>query len=88
VLARIQALVAQGAAEAALEVFFREVVRMPEDELARFRALPAWNARVALAPTIARETLEEERYRFEPDRFATFRVLFLREVRTFLRNRV
>jgi pimeloyl-ACP methyl ester carboxylesterase len=34
---------------------FREVVRMPETEIAALRAQPAWPARVAAAPTIVRE---------------------------------
>ena len=38
-----------------LTLFFREVVRMPEDQLTAFRQLPAWPARLGAAPTIARE---------------------------------
>jgi pimeloyl-ACP methyl ester carboxylesterase len=71
---RIQALVDAGDLEAALEVFFREVVRMPDREFAVYRALPTWNARVALAPTIPRELTIERGYRFRPERFATLSV--------------
>jgi pimeloyl-ACP methyl ester carboxylesterase len=67
---RIQALVDAGEREAALEVMMREVVRMPEHEFAVYRALPAWQVRVALAPTIPRELTIEKSYRFRPERFA------------------
>lgn len=68
---RIRALVDRGDLEAALETFFKEVVRMPDHELARFRTLPVWNVRVKLAPTIPRELEIDRSYRFEPSRFAT-----------------
>ena len=71
---RIQALVDAGDQEAGLEVFFREVVRMPEPELEAYRALPAWKERVMLAPTIARELVLDRSYRFRPERFAGFSV--------------
>jgi pimeloyl-ACP methyl ester carboxylesterase len=71
---RIQALVDAGELEAGLEVFAREVLRMPELELERFRAQPAWTVRVGLAPTIARELTFDRRYSFRPERFAGFAV--------------
>lgn len=61
---RIQALVDSGEFEAAVELFFREVVRMPDDQFARYRELPAWPSRVALAPTIARELAIDLDYTF------------------------
>jgi pimeloyl-ACP methyl ester carboxylesterase len=70
---RIQALVDAGELEAALEVFFREVVRMPDHELERYRALPAWQVRISLAPTIPRELAVDRIYSFQPDRFAELR---------------
>jgi pimeloyl-ACP methyl ester carboxylesterase len=69
---RIQALVDAGNPEAALEVFFREVVRMPDSEFEVYRTLPAWKARITLAPTIPRELTIERSYRFQPDRFKQF----------------
>jgi len=66
---RIQALVDAGDNEAALETFFRDVVRMPEAELASYRQLPVWKVRVALAPTIPRELTLERGYTFRPERF-------------------
>lgn len=52
---RMTALLAEGEREAALETFFREVVHMPDEELTVYRALPAWQARIAAVHTIARE---------------------------------
>ena len=69
---RIQALVDAGDPEAALEVFFRRVVRMPDREFDAYRALPVWKVRITLAPTIPRELTIERRYRFQPERFAQF----------------
>lgn len=71
---RIQALVDRGEPEAGLELFFREVVRMPEAELERYRALPAWQVRIGLAHTIPRELLVDRNYRFDPSRFGDLRV--------------
>ena len=52
---RMADLLAREEREAALEVFIREIVRMPDDELAVYRTLPAWRARIAAAHTILRE---------------------------------
>jgi pimeloyl-ACP methyl ester carboxylesterase len=52
---RIDALLAKGERERALEAFFREIVQMPDHEFERYRALPAWQARIAAAHTITRE---------------------------------
>ena len=71
---RIQAAVDQGDLEAALEIFVREVARMPEPAFAAFRQSPLWEARIPLAPTIPRELAFDRSYRFEPDQFANFRV--------------
>lgn len=74
---RIQALVDSGEPEAALEVFFREVVRMPEAELAAYRQLPVWQVRIQLAPTIPREMKLDQTYSFDPQRFAGFQTPIL-----------
>ena len=52
---RLDALLAEGDHEAVVETMFREVVGMPEAELAAVRAQPSWPARVAAAPTLVRE---------------------------------
>lgn len=72
VLDRIQTLVDRGELEPALEIFFRDIVEMPPARLAEFRQLPAWPVRVTLAPTIARELVVEEMYRFDAARLGAF----------------
>jgi pimeloyl-ACP methyl ester carboxylesterase len=67
---RLDALLAEGNREAALETFFREVVGMPEEEFAVYRALPAWQARIAAAHTITRESRAEQAARFDPEQAA------------------
>lgn len=71
---RMDALLAAGKCEAVLEVFFREVVRMPEQEFAVYRALPAWQARIAAAPTITREDRSEQETLFDPAQAAKITV--------------
>lgn len=71
---RMQALVDRGENEAALEIFFREVVGMPDHEFEVYRALPMWPVRVGLAPTVPREMAIEHLYRFEPERYEGLRV--------------
>lgn len=71
---RMQALIDRGELEAALEVFFREVVRMPEHELEVFRQLPMWKERIKLTPTLPREVVIDQTYHFESVKFAGFQV--------------
>jgi pimeloyl-ACP methyl ester carboxylesterase len=68
---RIQALVDAGDPEAGLELFFREVVLMPDSELEAYRRLPAWSVRVTLAPTVPREMAVDRGYAFRAERFAS-----------------
>jgi pimeloyl-ACP methyl ester carboxylesterase len=56
---RLRAALAAGDNDAALAAFMREVVGMPELELAAYRENPVWPARAAAAGTILRE-LESE----------------------------
>lgn len=51
----LESLLAQGEAEAALETFYRDVVKMPAEEVDSVKAGPTWPARVAAAHTIPRE---------------------------------
>jgi pimeloyl-ACP methyl ester carboxylesterase len=67
---QIQALVDDGDLEAGLELFFREVVKMPAYELAAYRQLPVWPVRVQLTPTIPREMTIDRTYRFNAEKFA------------------
>lgn len=66
---RLGTLLADGENEAVIETFFREVVRMPEDELALIRARPAWQARVAAAHTVVREERAAVTLQFNPTRY-------------------
>jgi pimeloyl-ACP methyl ester carboxylesterase len=69
-LQRINELADQGKNEAALELFMREAVKMPEHELSRYRQLPMWQRRITIVPTIPREEAIDTTYHFEPERFA------------------
>lgn len=73
-LDRLDALLAEGRREEVLETFFREIVRMPEDELSTIRSLPAWQARVAAAHTMPREERVGANYRFSPGSFESVTV--------------
>ena len=47
---------------------------MPEEEFALYRSLPAWQARIAAAHTITRESRAEEAARFDPEQAARITV--------------
>jgi pimeloyl-ACP methyl ester carboxylesterase len=70
----MQALIDSGELEAALEVFFREIVRMPEHELEAYRQLPMWKGRIQLAPTLPRELVFDQTYSLNAERFASLQV--------------
>jgi len=71
---RMQELIGQGQLETALELFFREVVKMPDHEFETYRQLPMWKTRIQLAPTIPRELAIDRHYHFEPDNFKGLRI--------------
>lgn len=71
---RIQSLIDSSRLEAGLEVFFREVVKMPEYELAAYRQLPVWQVRIQLTPTIPRELMIDRTYSFDTEKLAHFQV--------------
>jgi pimeloyl-ACP methyl ester carboxylesterase len=52
---RLDALVASGDREAALELFWRDVVKVDEEDIRALRAQPTWASRVATVHTITRE---------------------------------
>jgi pimeloyl-ACP methyl ester carboxylesterase len=52
---RLDALVASGDREAALELFWRAVVKVSDEDIGVIRAQPSWAARVATVHTITRE---------------------------------
>jgi pimeloyl-ACP methyl ester carboxylesterase len=63
---RLDALLAEGDRDAVVETMFREVVRMPEADLAALRAQPAWPGRVAAAPALVRELRAIARVALDP----------------------
>jgi pimeloyl-ACP methyl ester carboxylesterase len=66
---RLQALLDAGDKEGVVATFMREVPRVPPEQIARMRSLPAWRARVEAAGTIARELRAHDRYTFRAERF-------------------
>jgi pimeloyl-ACP methyl ester carboxylesterase len=68
---RLEALLAEGRREDVILTFFREVVRVPESQLAALRALPAWPARVDAAHTIPREEQGTMSFQFDRERLAS-----------------
>jgi pimeloyl-ACP methyl ester carboxylesterase len=70
---RLDDLLTEGRREDVVATFFREMVGMTEDQLASFRRLPAWPARVAAAHTLPREERVGLEYArdFEADRFGS-----------------
>lgn len=73
---RLDDLLTEGRREDVVATFFREMVGMTEDQLASFRRLPAWPARVAAAHTLPREERVGLEYArdFEADRFGSITV--------------
>ncbi len=71
-LDELQRLLDAGEREAVLTSFMTDVVRMPAEELELFRTLPGWDARVAGAHTVVRETRVHDAYRFDPERWRQF----------------
>jgi pimeloyl-ACP methyl ester carboxylesterase len=48
-------MLAAGRADEVVRIMMREVVQMPDTEIAALEAQPSWPARVAAAPTLPRE---------------------------------
>jgi pimeloyl-ACP methyl ester carboxylesterase len=69
-LADVEAALARGEHEAALETFFADVLLLDAAEIAAMRGTPAWRARVACAPTLAREARAANAYRPDAERLA------------------
>jgi pimeloyl-ACP methyl ester carboxylesterase len=74
VFERIEALLAAGEREAALELAYLEVVGVSEQELAALRSQPAWPARVAAAHTLPREGRAFAATTFDPGQAARIAV--------------
>jgi pimeloyl-ACP methyl ester carboxylesterase len=70
----MQTLIDSGDYEKALDLFMKEVVRMPEHELQVYRQLPMWQVRIKIAPTIPREIAIDRSYQFDEKRFSHYQV--------------
>ena len=66
---RLEALLEAGDRDGVVATMMREFAGVPPEEVKYMRSLPAWQARVAAAHTIPRESRAEEAYRFDPERF-------------------
>ena len=74
VIDRIDAAIGRGDNEGAVEIFFREIVGMPDHQFTVYRQLPVWRTRISLAPTIAREAYFDHGYELHPERLAAIQV--------------
>ncbi len=66
VLGRLESLLAQGRREEMLESFYRDMVKMSDDEVSAIKSAPTWPARVAAAHTVPREIREFGAHAFNP----------------------
>ncbi|HUO75112.1 MAG TPA: alpha/beta hydrolase [Solirubrobacteraceae bacterium] len=73
-LEQLAEMLAEDDREGILMTFMTEIVRMPRAQAEQFRSLSGWDARVALAHTVVRETQADERYRFDAARWRRFTV--------------
>ena len=73
-LGRLDALVARGEPEAAVEMAFREVLGAPAADIVALRAQPSWPRRVAAAATIPRELRTATGRPLDPVQYTGIRV--------------
>jgi pimeloyl-ACP methyl ester carboxylesterase len=66
---RLEAALAAGDRDRAIETMMAEVVGLSPAELTALRASPSWAALVSTAHTLPREVRAVEEYRFDPERF-------------------
>jgi pimeloyl-ACP methyl ester carboxylesterase len=71
---RLDALVRDGDREGALVAMYRDLVKMPPEELTLMRSMQeAWERRVANTASLPREAKVDEEYVFDPERFGGVR---------------
>ena len=71
---RLDALVAAGDRDAALEMFMRDVVKVPEEDIGAIRAQPTWPARLGAVHTISREFRAYSQDKLDPEQAAKITV--------------
>lgn len=64
---RMDALLATGDRDGVVELLFRELENLSDDDMAAFKAAPSWPGRVAAAHTITREIRGETTARLDPE---------------------
>lgn len=64
---RMDTLLAAGDRDAVVELLFRELEDMSDQDMDAFKAAPSWKGRVAAAPTITREIRGETTARLDPE---------------------
>ncbi|HEX6310134.1 MAG TPA: alpha/beta fold hydrolase, partial [Acidimicrobiia bacterium] len=64
---RMDALLADGDRDAVVELLFRALELMSDEDVAAFKAAPSWSGRVAAAHTVTREIRGEMTARLDPD---------------------
>ena len=69
VVDRLHKLLEEGRRDELLGYFMREVAGLPPDQVELLRSLPAWEARLDAADTIAREERASREYVFDAARF-------------------
>ena len=72
--ARMDALLADGDRDAVVELLFRELELISDDDMAAFKAAPSWPGRVAAAHTVTREIRGELTARLDPQLASTITV--------------
>ena len=79
VVDRLEALLDAGERDELLAYFMREVAGLSPEQVEMMRSLPAWEKRLAAAPTIPREERANREYAFAPERFRDLQIptLFL-----------
>lgn len=68
-LTRMKSCLTMEKNEEALLIFLQEIVGVEEDEVAKLKSLPSWNARINAAHTIPREEESAVSYTLHPERF-------------------
>jgi pimeloyl-ACP methyl ester carboxylesterase len=74
---RLDVLIAEGDRDAVVEIVFRELAGMTNEELTGLRALPSWPGRVAAAQKITREVYAIPEVPFDPEQAAKITVPML-----------
>lgn len=71
---KMQALIDSNDNEAALKIFFKEVVKMPDYEFEKYSKLPVYKRRIELTPTIPRELTLHRTYSFDQTKFRNLNI--------------